>query len=141
MRARLLLNLANVFEYKGEFIKAIDYLEKAIALCNKNDLIQSLQQSYYTLALVYSHKNDFQNTLLYLNKAYDAASRLSSDRIAKQCGILLTKGEILATTGDYKSAKQILVEAFKLKHPNLNERKVIEKTLKISKYLQIYFTM
>ncbi|XP_044729354.1 tonsoku-like protein [Chrysoperla carnea] len=138
MRARLLLNLANVFEYKGEFTKAIDYLEKAIALCNKNDLIQSLQQSYYTLALVYSHKNDFQNTLLYLNKAYDAASRLSSDRIAKQCQILLTKGEILATTGDYKSAKQILVEAFKLKHPNLNERKVIEKTLKI--IASLYYT-
>ncbi|XP_044729365.1 tonsoku-like protein [Chrysoperla carnea] len=138
MQARLLLNLANVFEYKDEFTKAVDYLEKAIALCDKNDLIQSLQQSYYTLALVYSHKNDFQNTLLYLNKAYDAASRLSSDRIAKQCQILLTKGEILATTGKYKSAKQILVEAFKLKHPNLNERKVIEKKLKI--IASLYYT-
>lgn len=53
------------------------------------------------------------------------------------CTALQAKSEVLIKLADFHGAKQVLVKAYKLKTPDINERKVIEHNLRIGKHLSL----
>lgn len=50
------------------------------------------------------------------------------------CTALQAKSDILIKLADFHGAKQVLMKAYKLKTPNIKERRVIEHNLKIGRY-------
>lgn len=49
------------------------------------------------------------------------------------CTTLMAKSEALIKLADFHSAKQVLQKAYKLKTPNIKDKKTIEKNLKVGK--------
>ncbi|XP_077297886.1 tonsoku-like protein [Arctopsyche grandis] len=131
MKGRLLLNIGVVSEQLGDFDKAIDFFQKTINICKSQDLYDLLTQCYITEGLLYSSKHDdHTKAISCLNLALDVASRLEN-KVVKQCEILLLKSEALCKISDFQSAKNVLMKAWKMKTPNVDEREEIERYLKI----------
>lgn len=61
MEARLYLNLSVVKENLEDFDDSIQFMEKALTLCRKNELFELLHQCYVTAALFY-HLRQNENT-------------------------------------------------------------------------------
>lgn len=61
MEARLYLNLSVVKENLEDFDDSIQFMEKALTLCRKNELFELLHQCYLTAALFY-HIRQNENT-------------------------------------------------------------------------------
>lgn len=129
MKARLYLNLSLTKEAAGELHKALDYMTKAIALCKADDLFEILHKCYIAMSTQYVKFNDTQNALRYINLASDVAVRLT-DRVAKCCETWIAYASILIKSGDYQSAKQILMKAYKSKSPIEADRQSVEASLR-----------
>ncbi len=61
MEARLYLNLSVVKENLEDFDDSIQFMEKSLTLCRKNELFELLHQCYVTAALFY-HLRQNENT-------------------------------------------------------------------------------
>lgn len=138
MKARLLLNLGNVYEHQKLYDKAQLYFRRSIELSEKFELFDTCLQSYHALGSLYAKQGETSNAMTALLEAENVAERLTTDRVPKLTGILISMSEIFVDMADYKSAKQYLVKAYKLKNPNPNEREQIETTLKIGKPLSTH---
>lgn len=59
---------------------------------------------------------------------------LFSEKLKSQidlmCGALLYKSEIMNKLGNYLTSKKVLLKAYKLKTPNLEEQRIIEENLR-----------
>uniref|UniRef100_A0A336LVF7 CSON005624 protein n=1 Tax=Culicoides sonorensis TaxID=179676 RepID=A0A336LVF7_CULSO len=131
MEARVYLNLGVCKEYCDEFSSAIDYMQKAIQIAKKFDLHELLFQCYVSAGLMYSLKiADTGKALLMFNLAQQTAERLT-DKTKKICEVLQYKADVSLKIGDIQSAKQPLVQAFKLRCSENDLRASIEKTLKV----------
>ncbi|XP_055914034.1 tonsoku-like protein [Eupeodes corollae] len=131
MQARLYLNIGVVKEHIEDFEEAINYIEKAIKISKTNEIFELLHLCYVSMSLLYQYKmNDSTLALRYCNLALEVAKRLP-DKVKKICETLIAKAEILVKEGDFSSAKQILTKAYKKNTPDENDRKNIEKTLRV----------
>lgn len=130
MKARLYLNLSLTKENSGEMDKALEYMTKAIALCKCEELFEILHKCYMATSGQYVKLCDNQNALRYINLASDVAERLSSNRVAKCCETWIAYAAILIKSGDYQSAKQVLMKAYKLKSPIESDRQSVESSLR-----------
>ncbi|KAI9588181.1 hypothetical protein GQX74_004027 [Glossina fuscipes] len=131
MQARCYLNIGVVKEHMDDFEASIAYIEKAIKISTSNDIFELTHLCYVSMSLLYHVKKaDAIMSLRYCNLALDVAKRLPQ-KVKKICETLIIKGEVLIKEGDFASAKQILTKAYKKNTPDENDRKNIEKTLKI----------
>ena len=129
MKARLYLNLSLTKENSGEMDKALEYMTKAVALCKSGDLFDILHQCYMAMSGQYVKMGDSQNALRYINLASGIAERLSN-RVVKSCETWIAYASILIKSGDFQSAKQILMKAYKMKTPIEADRQSIESSLR-----------
>lgn len=129
MKARLYLNLSLTKEITGEMDKALEYMTKAIALCKDGELFEILHKCYMAISNQYVKLRDNENALRYINLASDVAERLSH-RVTKCCETLIAYASILIKSGDYQSAKQVLMKAYKLKTPLEADRQSVESSLR-----------
>ncbi|KAJ6641353.1 Tonsoku-like protein, partial [Pseudolycoriella hygida] len=131
MEARLYLNLSVVKENLEDFDDSIQFMEKALTLCRKNELFELLHQCYVTAALFYHmRQNDNTKALRFLNLALEVAERLA-EKVLKMVETLIVKSDIFIKTGDFQSAKQVLRKAYKLKSSNKEDRETVEKRLRV----------
>uniref|UniRef100_A0A1B0FAU3 Peptidase A2 domain-containing protein n=1 Tax=Glossina morsitans morsitans TaxID=37546 RepID=A0A1B0FAU3_GLOMM len=131
MQARCYLNIGVVKEHMDDFEESIAYIEKAIKISTSNDIFELTHLCYVSMSLLYHvKKDDAIMSLRYCNLALEVAKRLPQ-KVKKICETLIIKGEVLIKEGDFASAKQILTKAYKKNTPDENDRKNIEKTLKI----------
>lgn len=59
-----------IYAKDGDFKKAFDYTEKAIALCKSIGARANLEECYENLAHIYELKKDFKSSVEFLKKAY-----------------------------------------------------------------------
>jgi NF-kappa-B inhibitor-like protein 2 len=131
MQARLYLNIGVIKENVADYAESMRHYDKAIQMCQANDLYDLLHQCYTTAALLYSGKlNDTAKSLKMLNSALEVAKRLSNNSL-KMCETLNLKADVLIKLGDFQSAKQVLHKAYKIRTPDPDDRAKIERTLKI----------
>lgn len=133
MQARCYLNIGVVKEQLGDYEESIVYIEKAINISKSNDIFELTHLCYISLSLLYHcKKNDATLALRYCNSALEVAKRLPN-KVKKICETLLTKSEILIKSGDFASAKQILIKAYKKNTPDENDKQIIEKTVRVGR--------
>jgi NF-kappa-B inhibitor-like protein 2 len=130
MSARLFSNLGVVQDCLENFDKALELLNKSIVLCRSNDLFEQLQRGYLSLASIFMKKGDSRSALQQYNLAAEAASKLR-DKPILLADILINKSELLLKLGDFCAAKSALLKAYRLKIPDLNDRRVIENKLRV----------
>lgn len=76
MRARLLLNLGVVLEHLENYKQSIEFMDRAIAICIKQDLFELLHQCYSTKGLLlHQREQDYSKALHCFNKALTIAER------------------------------------------------------------------
>lgn len=76
MRARLLLNLGVVLEHLQNYERSIDFMDRAITICTKQELYELLHQCYLTKgSLLYHRKQDYCQALQFFNKSLNIAER------------------------------------------------------------------
>lgn len=129
MKARLYLNLSLTKEFDGQTDKALEYMTKAIAMCKAGELYEILHKCYMAISGQYVKLDDTQNALRYINLAAEVAERLGN-RVAKSCETWIVYASILIKSGDYQSAKQVLMKAYKAKSPIEADRISVETTLR-----------
>ncbi|XP_072384956.1 tonsoku-like protein [Diabrotica undecimpunctata] len=129
MQARLFSNLGLVKESLGDYNKAIELFTTSINICKTNDIYEQLSRGYMSLAALYDKKGETSKTMHHYNLAIEAAKKLK-DNIDLMCTALHTKAEALIKLGDFHAAKKTLYKAYKLKSPNIEDRKMIEKYLR-----------
>lgn len=134
MQARLYLNLGVTKEHVKEVEEAISHYEKAIKICNSNDLHELQHQCLMAVGLSYAQRcGDNVRALSTFNQAIEVAKRLS-DKNERTCETLLAIGNVLIKTSDFQGAKQSLKKAYKLKTSVVADRETIEKLLRTGKW-------
>ncbi|ENN77089.1 hypothetical protein YQE_06424, partial [Dendroctonus ponderosae] len=138
--ARLFSNLGLVKENLGELETAYHLYEKSIKICVAHDLYEQLYRGYLSKASLLEKQKKYQETIKNYNLAIEAATsncrkflaeKLSTDRVELICAALLSKSETLIKIADFQGAKQVLRKAYKFKSPNKQERKIIERNLRV----------
>lgn len=131
MQARLYLNLGVTKEHIQELDDAISYYDTSIKICKSNDLFELHHQCLMASGLAFCmKKNDMVSALNHFNMALEVSKRIH-DKNEKMCETLQAKSSLLIKTGDYQSAKPVLKKAYKLGTPNINDKELIQKNLKI----------
>lgn len=131
MEARVYLNLGVCKEYCEEFEAAVDYMQTAIQIAKKFDLHELLYQCYTSAGLMHNLRTgDTRKSLLMFNLALQTAERLV-DKTKKMCEVLQMKADVSLKIGDIQSAKQSLVQAFKMKCGEKSLKETVEKTLRV----------
>lgn len=116
-----------------EFDEAISCYETCNKICKSNDLFELRHKSLMALGLAHVlNKSETSTALNHFNMALEVAKRLQ-DKSEKISETLLAKSQLLVQNGDYQSAKQVLKKAYKLNTPNVADKEVIQKHLKIGK--------
>lgn len=75
MTARLFANLGVVKECSGEYEKALELMNKSIAVCKQNDIYEQLHRGYYAIASLYEKMQNSNEAIQYYNLAAQAASK------------------------------------------------------------------
>lgn len=130
MKARLYLNLSLCEESADDLNKSMEYINKAMKLCNDVDLNEELCKCYSIKSTLYSKQNNFSKAIACVDQGLQIASKLPNK---KDIGteLLCLKAELLIDINDYQTAKQAMVKAYKLKVPLKNEFEEVKKKLKI----------
>lgn len=74
MTARLFSNLGLVKECLGEYDKALELLNKSIAVCKQNDIYEQLCRGYISIASLFEKMYDSNEAIQHYNLAIEAAS-------------------------------------------------------------------
>ncbi|KAK5642065.1 hypothetical protein RI129_008232 [Pyrocoelia pectoralis] len=129
MTARLLANLGVVHECKGEYAKAVELLQKSVAICKAHDLFEQLQRGYTCLGTLYCRKKEYHEAIRQHNLAMEVAGRLKN-KTQLMSASLQSKADILIKMADFYGAKAQLLKAYKLEHSNSDDKRIIGQNLK-----------
>ncbi|GIX92803.1 hypothetical protein CEXT_462211 [Caerostris extrusa] len=129
MKSRCLLNLALVYEWRGNIAQCAKYIRIAVHLANKHNLIQDLHRCQSSLALVYLKHKLYKLALKSLDGAITSAERLKDKALL--CEELLAKSIILINLKDFESARGYLKRAYKVHSPIQEDHEKSAKFLKI----------
>lgn len=83
MTARLFSNLGLVKECLGEYDKALELLNKSIAVCKQNDIYEQLSRGHLSIASLFEKKSNSYAAIQHYNLAIDAASKCQSFKLEK----------------------------------------------------------
>ena len=115
-------NIGEVFYFKGDMKKAIEYDEKAISLDKKNNRISGLAIEYNNIGAVYKDLGEFTKAA----ECYDKAIQLGVDNnMTDNLSMFYNmKANLLLTTGDYQQALEIFGKAYSIDEKNNNQIKM-----------------
>lgn len=135
MEGRCCLNIGLVKENMGDLNEAITYTNKAIQISKNHDIYELLHMCYTSMSLLYHTKrNDYRKALRYCHLSSEVTKHLPQ-RVIKMSETLILKSDILIKAGDFASARQTLVKAYRLNTNSIEneDRTNIIKSLKIGK--------
>lgn len=125
MRARLLLNLGLTLEAQKETQQAIELIQKATALCVSNNFQEDLHRACISLAAIYERQG---NQELALN-SIETAGTVNDARLKAEAKI--SKAELLMRTGQWISARKVLISLYTSSELPKNIDRWVEKYLRI----------
>ena len=137
--------LAEVQEYKGDYIKALDFFQKALGCyreeqdhLNCKAILKQIGFDIY-----FSHLHDNDRALLYYRAALNNVNRdnLSKrENTVESLNILADIGNVLVNKGLYDSAFKYFQLAFDQIKPGINEEDILKSPLdEINKIKKIYY--
>ncbi|XP_042863522.1 tonsoku-like protein [Penaeus japonicus] len=128
MRCRLYLNLGLVLDYRGNVKKAQHFISQALDLCTSHSLYEDAQRCHSALGVILLREGLLTDALQEGQKSLALAAKLHNKSLQCDCHSFLAQVHLANT--DYEAAKKCYHKAYKLKHPDLEDRERIEKNLK-----------
>jgi len=116
---RIYISIGVAYRHNGEYAKAIQSYTRALELGASSHL----DAIYNNMAVVYSRLNDFNKTIVYLNKADEIYSS-NGEHIAS-LGIKNNIGKILITQKKYTKAKTHIQRVKKLAETHKSFKQII----------------
>lgn len=116
-----LTNIATNEFYLGNYDTALDYLEQSLSYCKHDE--KKVALIYDKFGTIFTKKNDFDKAIAYYQKALDLKRTSYGTTLCLQ--VLSTKHNIALVycqKGDFKLAKSLLYEVFRLKSQLLGKR-------------------
>ncbi|GFT32070.1 tonsoku-like protein [Nephila pilipes] len=129
MKARCLLNLGLVSEWKGNITQCAENIRQAIFLASKYNLHEDLHRCQSSLAAVYQKHEQYTFALRLLDGAIASAGKLNDKTLL--CEDLMAKAGILISMKDFEGSRCCLKKAYKLHSPVGTDQDKIKKHLKI----------
>jgi len=105
-------NIGMIYASKEDFVKAIDYLKKAVEIDERYGNYHSLAQSLLNLGYIYSKAGDFLNAEKYLLDGLNRIQRLN-DKLWEAIAYKYL-GWLYIDKGDKKTAREYLTKAYNL---------------------------
>ncbi|XP_071525981.1 tonsoku-like protein [Panulirus ornatus] len=128
MRCRLYLNLGLVLDNRGKAKKARDFIGQALEQCYSYSLHEDAQRCHSALGVILLREGLLAQALQEGQKSLALSARLHDK--ALQCDGHSFLAQIHLLNADYEASKKCFYKAYKLKHPDLEDRRRIEKNLK-----------
>ncbi|KAG7153897.1 tonsoku-like protein [Homarus americanus] len=128
MRCRLYLNLGLVLDNRGNAKKAKDFIGQALELCSSHNLDEDAQRCHFALGSILLREGILTDALHEGQKSLALSTKIRNK--ALQCENYSFLAHVYLANQDYESAKRCFYKAYKLKHPDLEDRKRIENNLK-----------
>ncbi|GFY33865.1 tonsoku-like protein [Trichonephila clavipes] len=129
MKARCLLNLGLVCEWKGDITQCAENIRHAIFLASKYNLHEDLHRCQSSLAAVYQKHEQYTPALRLLDGAIASARKLNDKTLLYE--ELMAKAGILIAMKDFEGARYCLKKAYKLHSATEADEDKIEKHLRI----------
>src|SRR5687767_5857868 len=101
-----------MYGMQSKYDTSIQYLEKAIAIAERNNFKDKLSTYYGNIAINYQMQSDFLRALRYQQKSLDLAK--AENNISGQAYTNLNMGLTYSNMGDTIRAKQFLLESIRL---------------------------
>jgi len=101
----LYLQIADVYEQRGEYDRAFEWLEKGLGYLDKNEPTIEMAQTYFLEADVYRHQSRYDEAVDQCQKSLDVASKINTpegQHIIGRADCLL--GDIYLRRGDLGQA-------------------------------------
>jgi signal transduction histidine kinase len=102
-------NLGNAYRYKKDRVRALENFQKAIDLLEKKNDSLRLSAVYQNTGIFLDENNDYRESIVYCNKAYQMASALGDDYTA--CNALITISDASFSMGDTDKSFDLLQKA------------------------------
>lgn len=120
-----LLSVGEIYSIKGEFEKATNSFNEALALALKADLKNDLCEVYIKIGALYLKQRKYPTAIEYTQKSLNIAEKTAYTEVQKDCNKQLS--DIYATTGNFKDA-YIYHTQYKLLDDSIFNGKNIRKT-------------
>ena len=93
-------NLGNAYRYKKDRIQALENFQRAVDLLEKKNDSLRLPAVYQNMSIFLSENNDYRESIVYSNKAYQMASAQGDDYTA--CNALISMSDAWFSLGDIR---------------------------------------
>ena len=130
MRCRLFLNLGLVLECRQNDRKARHFIGQALDLCSKHSFHEDAYRCHSALFGILFRLGKLSEALIEGQNLLKLAAKLRDKEL--QCESHNFLAQVHLANSDYDAAKKCYYKAYKLKHPSLEERKRIERHLKVA---------
>jgi CHAT domain-containing protein/Tfp pilus assembly protein PilF len=110
-------NLAIVYNYQGNWIKALDYYEQALLLLNNDPETQKehigiINSIYYNMAIVYSGMKNYEKAKAYYFKCIDLINQYRLEDLDR---VYYNLARIFEKLKDYEKAERYFVDAIEIR--------------------------
>ncbi|CAL4126179.1 unnamed protein product, partial [Meganyctiphanes norvegica] len=128
MRSRLHLNLGIVVDNSGNSEQAKVFIRNALQLCEAHNLSEDAMRCHATLAGICYRLDELKFAQREGEKTLLLANKVNDKREICDANVFL--GQVALSEEDFERAKKFYYKAYKVKHPDIEERHLIEKKLK-----------
>ncbi len=91
LTAIILGSIGEAYNDKGDYLKALDYLEKSTNILNRLGDKMMLSKSYTQLGLIYSNVMDYQKSLAYFKQGLGIAEEINFKYQINECNLHLSE--------------------------------------------------
>ncbi|MDR2146299.1 MAG: tetratricopeptide repeat protein, partial [Tannerella sp.] len=110
--ATVLANIGGMYRILGDTVRAIDYLERAIAIAEKTDYSLIKVGAYYELGAVYTEQEKYETALKYGLKTIELCRSINN--VSFEVSALLLVATVYNAQGNYEEAEKYSDECFRL---------------------------
>ncbi|SHJ70242.1 tetratricopeptide repeat-containing sensor histidine kinase [Aquimarina spongiae] len=115
-----LVNIANIYGYRENYLESINYLEQALEICRKNNRKSCIGTISFNLAVNYKKIDKLNQALTFVSESIEIAENNGFQRMEVMAK--LEKGRILSLLAKYEEGEKLIFEALeKAKALNLLE--------------------
>jgi len=98
----VLASIGEAYNEKGDYLKALDYLQRSVDIFTDLGDKMKLSKSYTHLGMIYFNVHDFNKALSYFMLGLDIAEEINFKYQINQCNFYLS--ELYQKTGSYKKS-------------------------------------
>ena len=134
MKARCLHNLGLVYEYSNNETAALQHYQNTLTLAQEHDLEEDLISSLFTFSSYLCKLHKYDSSLQQLERLLKLLEKVKDGEKTKNA--LLLKVDVFIKKNDFSSAKQILIQVFKMDKRDKEVEIKLKRVIKMVRYIE-----